>query len=811
MEKKVTYRFDSAAEDESALLVSSEPKIGSTTEMAVVQARNGIPEVIQKDRLVYDRQNNIFYVGGSDGTPKRVSDVRTYESLHDRPSKGTEDRLYVLLHEGIFSVWTGSAWKNFATSPVSITSYNGVSTYDSRQDFPLEGEEGQIYLTKDGYGYSYSKEKGYLALFGGRAQGYTREESDSRYALKSEIAAAKTLEELGGITPHDVDDKIQAAKDEADGKYLQAGVFDSRFDAIDAKIDTKEDAGTSYTKAESDAAYAKKEDIPTLSSLGAVTSEQVANTYATKASVNTFSSDIQTLKDKANTLSSYAKTDDVKELIKNSIEQANPDLGIYAIKDDVTKELSAKADADTVALKTDLAPYALKTDIPTLESLGGMTKAEAESAYAKADDVASARKLAMNVDTKLGNEHYTKDEIDQKFADEQKSNQATYVEGTTLLNYLKSADAANTYATKSDLSAKADKSDSYTKAEVDQKISTVQTQGVDLTGYLKEEDAASDTYIADIVKKNTVAEDALVKKDGLLAEVIKQDKAKQEDDLILDYFVNKSDISGIAKTVREKATVQMDAEGGQTISLSEKPSTEDTIAVYVNGVCSEADADYSYDKTLNQVVWNKDSFKLSGKDSVIVEYQVWFKGTEEAPAAADSSTDEDAKKVAIADEDLETIRDCTKRAEAAEAAASAEATKSASSATDSKASAEASAQSAADARDDADVARSIKTVVEAQKKDIDKSVAYLKEEAVAKDIEIMLDATKWSNTKYVIYEERIKKDSIIFIDVREDAEDEAKRAFTDALIEGESQKDGSVTLVAEEDPVLDIPIRMTIV
>lgn len=294
MNKKLTYRLvDGEENDTSALLVASNGGVGSTTEMEVVQARNGLPKLIQKDRVVYDRSENAFYVGQSDGTPKRVADIRVYGRMQDFPAVGEEHRLYICLREKVLAVWTEGEWRYFSTSPVSLTNYNGVSTYEAREDFPKVGQEGQIYLTKDGYGYSYVNGIGYQAIFGGRNMSYTRTESDARYALKRDIVAQKTLEELGGITPHDVDVKVQAAVDDADAKFVRADEYDSA-------IASKADKGESYTKAESDASYAKKADIPTLSSLGAITSEQADAAYATKKSVSALSDDLDAVRVKAN-------------------------------------------------------------------------------------------------------------------------------------------------------------------------------------------------------------------------------------------------------------------------------------------------------------------------------------------------------------------------------------------------------------------------------------------------------------------------------------------------------------------------------
>lgn len=794
MNKKLTYRLvDGEENDTSALLVASNGGVGSTTEMEVVQARNGLPKLIQKDRVVYDRSENAFYVGQSDGTPKRVADIRVYGRMQDFPAVGEEHRLYICLREKVLAVWTEGEWRYFSTSPVSLTNYNGVSTYEAREDFPKAGQEGQIYLTKDGYGYSYVNGVGYQAIFGGRNMSYTRTESDARYALKRDIVAQKTLEELGGITPREVDVKMQAAVDDADAKFVRADEYDSA-------IASKADKGESYTKAESDASYAKKADIPTISSLGAITSEQADAAYATKKSVSALSDDLDAVKVKANTLSLYAKTEEVKGIVKETMDTLNPDFGVYAVKSDVDAELAKKADAVAAATKEELKPYALKAELPTAESLGVVTKADAEAKYAKVEDAAAAHKVAADVAGKLSKEHYTKTEVDQKLADKDAADKAAYVSTTAIGDYIKKADADAAYAAKADLVSKADKADSYTKTEVDEKIKTVQIKGVDLTGYLHENDAESDTYIKNVVKANTVAEDDIVKKDGLLKEVIRQDRAKDEADLVLDYFVNKGEISDFTKRVQESCAVTTDAEGKQTLKLAGAPLGG--LTVYVNGV--QCTGDYTYDATLNEVVWSKDSFQLSEEDFIVVEYDKRLIPKKKAPEAEVSSTVASAPKVAIADKDLEAIRSCTSRAEQAEAEAAA----SASAATAAKADSQKNAENAAA---DAKTAADAKAFIGTQKASIDKEVAYLKAEAIAKDVAITLLADKWAGTKYTVTDERIKADSILLLDVKADATAEEKTAFDDAMIESSSQTDGTIVLLADEEPVLDIPVVLTII
>ena len=76
MGKKVVYRFVDGQRDDDAPIVFTDGGRGSTTKMDLVQARNGLPETIQKDQVIFNREENAFYVGAVDGTPQRVTDIR---------------------------------------------------------------------------------------------------------------------------------------------------------------------------------------------------------------------------------------------------------------------------------------------------------------------------------------------------------------------------------------------------------------------------------------------------------------------------------------------------------------------------------------------------------------------------------------------------------------------------------------------------------------------------------------------------------------------------------------------------------------
>ena len=794
MGKKVVYRFVDGERDDNAPIVYTDGGPGSTTEMDVVQARNGLPDEIQKDQIVFNRQENAFYVGAGDGSPQRVTDVRTYERLSDRPKIGVEGRLYVILRDSIFSLWRENAWRSFSMSPVTVAQYYGVSSFTDKTDFPKEGETNHIYLTKDGFGYAWTKENGYVNIFGDKTWSWTKAESDARFAFKKDIPVIPSLSDLGGITPHDVDVKIQAAEDDAAAKY--ATIADNAL---------KADAADVYTKQDADDKFLDKADKPTLSSLGALSTEQAENTYLKKASFDKLTQDVDTIQKRVNTLSEYSKTTEMQKAIDDSAAKVTKIFDKYMLADDIDKALSQKADNVSVMKKTDMGAYALKGDIPTLTKLGGVSRTEIENTYARKTSVDALEKNVKDtyypktdMDTKLSG-IYTKPETDAQIK------AALPKEPWT--DFAKTADVAKDYMAKAD---------SYTKSELDTRLQSIQAHGVDLSKCLMKDDTDTDTYLTDKVKKTMPDLSTYQKTDGLLSEMIKQDKAKGND-LMLDYFANKRDVQNvqleISKSVVEHGTLNIDENGNQYIDIKEsvmqRPELligHNPIRLFVNGVRYTEGVDFSYDKETNRLKWchtEEDGyFRLTSEDELRIEHETPVSKTK-APESSKSSTNPNAPIVAIAEEDLNTIRDCTKRAEDASTAAA----KSSTDAKDSEAKAAASAQDAAkSAKDVSDEKAVIVQKVKDAEKRADDAV-----NVAPKTILVTVHAADWQSGLFMISDARIQTESTLLLNLKAGASEDMKKAFIAAGIDASSQLDGSVTLKAEAVPTVDLDLKLVII
>lgn len=795
MGKKVVYRFVDGQRDDDAPIVFTDGGRGSTTKMDLVQARNGLPGTIQKDQVIFNREENAFYVGAVDGTPQRVTDIRVYERYSDRPLKGVTGRLYIILKDNIFSVWSNGEWKQFSMAPVTVAQYYGVTTFSDKTMFPKEGEANHIYLTKDGFGYAWSPTDGYVNIFGDKTWSWTKSEADARFAFKSDIPAKLTLADLGGITPHDVDVKIQDAKNDADAKFETLAGSDKKADKTDV-----------YTKTEADDKFLDKKDKPTLSSLGAISTEQAEATYLKKASFDELSKNVETIQGRVNTLSEYSKTTDMQKAVDDSAASIRKDLEAYAKTDDVDKALSEKADNVSVVKKTDLTAYALKGEIPTLKTLGGVSREEIESTYAR----------KANVDATLKNDYYPKTDIDTKF-----SGVYTKKDADAKLKAALPTVPWTDFAKKSELSDDfASKSDTYTKEELEKRLKSIEAHGVDLSGYLKEGDDESNKYLDDRIDGRLPDMTKYAAKDGLLKEVIRQDKNKGND-LMLDYFANKSDIQDLelsrSRMAVDHGILTVDKDGNQFIDIKatvmkrpELPVGHNPIKLFVNGVRYTEGEDFAFDADANRLKWlhtNEDGyFRITSEDELRIEYETTAAKVK-APDSGSSSTDEDAIKISIADRDLETIKASLQRAET--------------SATNAKAS-ETSADASAKAADASvkQAAEEAKKVLDAKKemndsiqsaKDVSQKAEEASKAALPKVLNVKLTKDAWKDGCYVVSDARIKSKTLLFLDLQGTADDAQKKAFADAYIDAPKQWDGSVMLKAVKVPEIDIDARFIIV
>lgn len=649
MAKKLVYRFVDGVPDATAPVVFAETDAGSTSEMDLRQARNGLPETVRKDDLIYDRQSNAFYVGGVNGEPRRVTDIVTLARYSDRPLAGIKNRLYIILHDNILCLWDEEGWHNLALSDVTIAQYYGVSTHDTKDDLPKRGEDRHLYLTKDGYGFRYDPDaEEYVMLFGDNTWGYTKDESDARFAFKSDIVRQKTLDELGGITPQDVDRKIADFGDKVKDTY--ATLRDN---------DSKADADTVYSKYDADQRFALRKDIPTLSSLGALSTEFAEATFARQKKVDEMDTRLRAVTEKANTLSEYSKTAEMQEAIDKSIADAAPDFSPYATLSYVDKRLLEKANKAAAITRDDLKAYALVSQLPTIGSLGGLSAETIEQSFAKKEDVDAA-------DKKIRDTHYTKDEIDKRFIaignntytrEEVDLQLSEYEAPGGWATYARKAEVDKTYAKAADVAAsakrleeaistKADAATAYTKDEIDYKIGLIQSHGVDLSGCMMKGDAYTEKFVdrraqalidnaRSDMEKTLPDASTYITKENLLAAMIEQDKASS-DNLMLNYFVSQDDLAAFRKNfsryTSEKGRLVTDVSGVQSVRMSkgvlvrsELMSGHNPIHLYVNGVHYTEGDEFTYDSANKQLLWGipaaKGGFDLDETDDIRVEYE----------------------------------------------------------------------------------------------------------------------------------------------------------------------------------------------
>lgn len=807
MSKKVIYRFVDGENnsDTNAPLVYTDGGKGSTSEMDVAQARSGLPETIQKDQLIFDRQERTFYVGDGAGKPQQVSDVRVFARYADRPTVGAEGVLYVSLQDHIFAVYTEGEWKQFAMSPVTVAQYYGVSTFKDKTEFPKVGEENHIYLTREGFGYQYEPDVGYRPLFGDRTWSWTKDESDARFALKSEIPAIPSLSDLGGITPHDVDVKIQDAKDEADGKFATLSENDLKADKADV-----------YTKTEADDQFLAKKDKPTLSSLGAISTEQADSKFAKKSALDDISKSVETIQGRVNKLSEYSKTTEMQKAVDDSAARIRSELAAgYMKADDINKALSQKADAVTVMKKTDMGAYALKGDIPTLTKLGGVPRDEIEATYAKKTNVDALEKNVQDT-------YYSKKDVDAKFDDVYTKADADAKIKASLPadkweDFARKKDVSDTYATKDDLKAQSDLT--YTKADLDKRLDSIQAHGVDLSKCLMKDDKPTDDYLDTKITGKLPDMSVYVKDADLLSEMIKQDRNKGSN-LLLDYFANKSDIQDLelsrSRMVVDHGILTVDKEGNQFIDIKspvmkrpELPVGHNPVKLFVNGIRYTEGEDFSFDADANRLKWlhtDEDGyFRITKADELRVEYETQTV-KKKAPAAKDSSKDADAVKIGIADEDLNAIQDALRRSETA-------ATNAKSSDEEAGKSAAAAAASAKQATDAADKMTKDRAAIDAGVKDAKDRADAAEKTAIAatpKIVNITIPADHWNKNEAEVVHADIRRNAVIFLDLQPTADEAMQKAFADAYIEASDQRDERLTFHAVNVPTVALDIRLTI-
>lgn len=639
---KLTYRFEEEENKFDAPILVTRPDIGKVTAMSLGGARNGLPKDIRRDEMVVDYKTNHLYIQGPGGATVNVANVSVLRNLSERPTIGVENHLYILLRENMFSVWMDNHWKNMAASEVTVQQYDGVEIYENMREFPETGKDNKLYLTQQNQGFRWIEaEKKYKLLFGDNTWAYSKEAADATFARKDEIPEQKTLDELGGITPAEVDRRIQEEHD----------VIAQNF-ATNEDNDKKADKADVFSREEAIKTFAAADKIKTLAQMGGATQIYVDDTFFTKENAEQLKERVKQTEDSVNTLSEYRKTVDTDRVIDEKIEAAKPDLTPFVKTLDMEKELVKKADRSIVYTKVEVADkFVPKTDF-NLETLGAASKKDIEVFATKTelDDAAYYEKdrtySKEEVDSRISNvsealedykkenasEHYTKKETDEAIA--------AFAPDGGWDKYERRKHAEDTYATKTELKTKAYIDDVYTKKQIDQRIKDIVKTGSDMDGVMmidhEDTDAYIDKRIKDYVDPQLDSLPNVVLKTELLKTLIEQDK--YTDDPMLKYFATIAELNElkrkVSKWISEKLTVETDATTGKpTMTLSNKvmireelPLKHNPIRVYINGVRYFEGDDFTYDPESGKVTWSStempDVYEKLSKSAVYAEYEI---------------------------------------------------------------------------------------------------------------------------------------------------------------------------------------------
>lgn len=285
-----------------------------------------------------------------------------------------------------------------------------------------------------------------------------------------------TVDPAGSVTPatlngainkatHDLTAQIDTKADKT--TVEQELAIKANSTDVDKKLDTKANSSDVYTKKQVDDAFANRDTTIATKADKAVVDAEIAKidftpyakTADVTAQINAVSDVVAT---KVGADYSYSKAELDKKLLEmsadtdgkvNATQVADMITG-KADKSDVDK--SIKAVNDTLATKADQATTYSKTDVDKLLSakddvtdVDAKIKTVTDLANTKASQD-SLNKLSQTVDTKADkSDTYTKAEVDSKVTDAKNTAQAS----TDHLNIVK-----------------ADKSNTYTKAEVDSRV-----------------------------------------------------------------------------------------------------------------------------------------------------------------------------------------------------------------------------------------------------------------------------------------------------------------------------------------------------
>ena len=400
-----------------------------------------------------------------------------------------------------------------------ITDYvaPNLSIYAKKTDIPsLNGYATEEWVTNKGYLTSHQSLEDYYTktqvdaklkgISGGTvdlSNYYTKVESDDKYALKTSIptldgyATEEWVNQQGYLTSHQSLEGYYT-KTESDGKYaLKTNIPSLNGYATEEWVNQQgyltshQSLEGYYTKTESDGKYALKTNIPSL------------NGYATEEWVNQqgYLTSHQSLEDY------YTKVEsDDKYALKASI----PTLDGYATEQWVTNQgyLTQHQDLSTYAKKTELAnyytkaesdgKYALSADIPSLNGYATeqwVTNQGYLTTHQSLEDYATKEQLSTKADKE--HTHLLKDITDYvapNLSIYAKKTDIPSLNGYATEEWVNSKGYLTTHQSLTDYAKKAELANYYTKAESDGKYA-LSVDIPSLNGYATEQWVENKGYL----------------------------------------------------------------------------------------------------------------------------------------------------------------------------------------------------------------------------------------------------------------------------------------------------------------------------
>ena len=154
-----------------------------------------LPEREAASTMIYTQDTGEIFIGGGGSSPiRKLSEIKTLNTINELPAAGVEDRLYVAKETGSIHYWNGTEYKTLGLAGGSgdpIAVIPRVIEFDSENDFPAKGISPAIYIARDtGVLYRYDADHGYKILCGSEVLDKMSQDLD---AVKETIRNVKEM------------------------------------------------------------------------------------------------------------------------------------------------------------------------------------------------------------------------------------------------------------------------------------------------------------------------------------------------------------------------------------------------------------------------------------------------------------------------------------------------------------------------------------------------------------------------------------------------------------------------------------------